>query len=335
MYIAHYVTHFKQRFDLVINTSSDDNADDARNVIDGWLVSRTNPSTRYRIRDAVPRFNELESKNYADNFGLQWNRFRKTQFDSETGLPLTADRFWTNTRWTKEGLRGKLVLEVGCGAGRFTEIIQAAGAQVVSFDLSNAVDANYANSGSHSNVLLFQGDIFNIPFPDDHFDFVFCYGVLQHTPDPDAAYNSILAKLKKGGKMSIDYYLAIEGLSPWSTPKYRWRPITTRLPPKLLLRIIQAYMPLWLPIDTLLRRIPLIGYRLVAGLSIPCWNYLGFGLTYRQRLQWAILDTFDALAPLYDLPKTLPQVQKMIHRASNASEEVFLGSNGVVANVTK
>jgi SAM-dependent methyltransferase len=175
----------------------------------------------------------------------------------------------------------------------------------------------------------------NLPFPDEYFDFIFCYGVLQHTPDPDAAYAAILAKLKPGGKISIDYYLAMEALSPWSTPKYLWRPVTKRLPPRLLLYIIKTYMPLWLPIDTVLRRLPRIGNLLVAACPIPCWNYLNFGLTYQQRLQWAILDTFDALAPRYDLPKTRKQVRGLIHRPSHTFEEVFLGSNGVVANVIK
>jgi len=59
------------------------------------------------------------------------------------------------------------------------------------------------------------------------------------------------------------------------------------------------------------------------------------GLNYSQRKQWAILDTFDALAPAYDYPKTLDEVSKMVQGDQNDKTEVFYGSNGVVANVIK
>src|SRR6187397_1731582 len=43
--------------------------------------------------------------------------------------------------------RGRVVLEAGCGAGRFTELLLAGGARVVAFDLSRAVEANRENCG--------------------------------------------------------------------------------------------------------------------------------------------------------------------------------------------
>jgi hypothetical protein len=70
-------------------------------------------------------------------------------------------------------------------------------------------------------------------------------------------------------------------------------------------------------------------------IPIPCWNYINQGLTDKQRLEWAIMDTFDALGAAYDFPKTLPEVQQMIEDDSNSSVEVFYGSNGVVANIVK
>ena len=40
------------------------------------------------------------------------------------------------------------ILEVGSGAGRFTEVLVTTGATVISCDLSSAVDANYRNNGT-------------------------------------------------------------------------------------------------------------------------------------------------------------------------------------------
>src|SRR4051812_4456113 len=78
---------------------------------------------RYPIVDSVPRF--VPQDNYADNFGFQWNRFRKTQLDSHSGKTISADRFVRSTGWTRADLQGKTVLDVGCGAGRFTEVALA------------------------------------------------------------------------------------------------------------------------------------------------------------------------------------------------------------------
>jgi uncharacterized protein YbaR (Trm112 family) len=62
----------------------------------------------YAIRGGVPRF--VDDGNYAASFGLQWNRFRTTQLDSTTGVGLSAERFYSETGWTREWLQGKLLL---------------------------------------------------------------------------------------------------------------------------------------------------------------------------------------------------------------------------------
>src|SRR5688572_18522148 len=67
----------------------------------GWLVSDSG-AHRYPIRDFVPRF--VPESNYADNFGMQWNKFRKTQLDSYTGRPISANRFWQATGWVPKDL---------------------------------------------------------------------------------------------------------------------------------------------------------------------------------------------------------------------------------------
>ncbi|MGK7873245.1 MAG: hypothetical protein AB4426_08010 [Xenococcaceae cyanobacterium] len=46
----------------------------------------------FPIRNAIPRF--VEGDNYADNFGMEWNRFRQVQLDSVNGSTLTRDRFY-------------------------------------------------------------------------------------------------------------------------------------------------------------------------------------------------------------------------------------------------
>jgi SAM-dependent methyltransferase len=135
-----------------------------------------NCGTTFPIIDGVPRF--VSSEHYADSFGIQWNIHRQAQLDSHTGLPLSRDRYNLATHWP-ENLKGETILEAGSGAGRFTEVLATTGADVLSFDLSSAVNANYANNGHRPNVLIFQRDIFNIPVYEQSMDKVL--GVIQHT----------------------------------------------------------------------------------------------------------------------------------------------------------
>ena len=282
--------------------------------------------------------------NYADNFDLQWNTFKQTQLDSYTGLDRNAKNLYDSTKWLKEELNGKSVLEAGCGPGKYTEVLLDSGARVTAFDLTTAVFVNRDQNTGKGNLYCFQGDIYNLP-DVGVFDYVFCYGVLQHCPDPDLAYKQIFERLKPGGRISIDFYTNPKIPTPWTTPKYFWRRWSTKIPPSSLLRIIRIYMPLWLPIDTAIRLIPKIGPTLLGILRVPCWNYLNIlrnGLRTKpvhkaifEWYQWAVMDTFDALGAKYDYPKTIEQVRKMVSLEESEEIEVFYGSNGIVANVVK
>ncbi len=66
-------------------------------------------------------------------------------------------------------------------------------------------------------------------------------------------------------------------------------------------------MPLLFPLTNVLFRIPKVGR--VFRFCIPVANYVEKrDLTWRQRYQWAVLDTFDMLSPAYDRPMTEPEV---------------------------
>ena len=70
---------------------------------------------RYPVQNAIPRF--VPPENYSSSFGLQWNRHRRTQLDSEIGQPISEKRLFQATGWPRE-LRGTRILEAGSGAGR-------------------------------------------------------------------------------------------------------------------------------------------------------------------------------------------------------------------------
>ena len=299
-------------------------------ILDG--IIKINDKT-YPITKGVARF--VDNQAYTSNFGLQWNIFKLTQLDSFIGAPIFEDRLWQNTKWQKHELKGKKILEAGSGSGCFTEIFLKTGCDLTSFDLSSAVDANFQQNKSLAPFNLFQASIYEIPTSKNFFDYVFCYGVLQHTPDPEKALHCLWDQVKPGGKLAIDWYIKTFKPNPWTFPKYFWRPITTRLSPELLLKIIRFYIPFYLPFDSLLKKIPKLGELIAGCIPIPCWNYYRLPIPKDQKLQWAILGTFDALGATYDFPKTPKEVEKMCKKLGPSQLEVFKGSNGVVANLTK
>lgn len=320
---AHYDRYLSERY--ILNVFKESHGE----VVEGELLAKTREH-RAPIVSGIPRF--VPEENYCNNFGLQWNRFCSTQLDSHSGKPLSAERFWSTTRWQIQDLSGKTVLEAGSGAGRFTEILLSVGAEVVSFDYSNAVLANHSNNHGKGDLFLFQGDLFHLPLEDAAFDFVFCHGVLQHTPNPEQAFFSIEKKLRPGGRISVDVYAKDGKIRPWKS-KYLWRPLTTRMAPEKLLKFLRWFIPLWLPIDTLIKRIPILGNYL--GAVIPCWNYFYLSIPHSEKVEWAIMDTFDALAPRYDLPVTLEEVRSWFQTLGYTEYEVFLGGNGIVGNGLK
>lgn len=297
---------------------------------DDWLeegaIKCEKCSAKYRVARGLPRF--VPEANYADSFGFQWNIHAKTQLDSYSGLPVSRNRVFGVTRWDAN-LPGERILEAGSGAGRFTEVLVSTGAEVVSFDYSMAVDANYKNNGRTENLILFQGDIFNIPLEPASFDKVFCLGVLQHTPDPAAAFANLARYVRPGGVLAVDVYT--RNFAAWMQWKYLLRPITKYMKKQTLYSLIENLTPMLIPVAKILRRIAgRAGARVV-----PIVEYSHLGLSPELNRQWAILDTFDMYSPAHDHPQSLADVQRWFESAGFIEIDVRYGPNGVVGTGRK
>src|SRR5687767_8679476 len=180
----------------------------------------------------------VSDDNYTASFGFQWNKFQKTQIDRDNNnTKQSAERFFAQTNWDKEDLTGKDVLEVGSGAGRFSQVfLDHTNGNLYSVDYSDAVSANYRNNGHHGERFkLFQASIYEMPFPDNSFDKVFCFGVLQHTPDFKQSVKCLIDKVKPGGEVVVDFY-PINGWWTKLHSKYILRPITKKMTHDTLLK---------------------------------------------------------------------------------------------------
>ena len=278
-------------------------------IIEGQLTT-SDGKFQYNIKGGIPRF--VPDSNYADNFGMQWNYFSKTQLDSYSGFPISSDRFWKATGWQPEQLKDEWVLDIGCGSGRFAEVALKAGAKLVALDYSNAVDACYENLKSYKNLYVIQGDIYSLPFAKDSFKFVYSLGVLQHTPDVKKAFSALPPVVAPNGRLCVDYYW--KRFQTVLHAKYLFRPITKRMQKDKLFNLLKKIVPAMLFISRLIDKIPFLGK--IFKRVIPVADYSGvYPLTEKQLSEWALLDTFDMLGPQYDSPQTKKTIY---HWMSNA-----------------
>jgi len=275
----------------------------------------------FPISNGIPRF--VPPSNYAASFGMQWNRHRRTQLDSFTGRPISRQRLFATTHWP-ERLDGQRILEAGSGAGRFTEVLLSTGALLYSFDYSTAVDANFASNGQSDQLVLFQGDIFNIPLRPSSFDKVLCLGVLQHTPDPARAFSSLVRQVRPGGELVVDLYAKrLTALISW---KYALRPLTTRMDRDRLYRLVEGSVDRLLPLAMPLRRLAgRAGVRL-----LPITDCSNLGLPPALNREWAVLDTFDMYSPAHDHPQSIRTLTRWFEQAGFDAIDVGRGANGIV-----
>ena len=77
----------------------------------------------------------MDAQHYAASFGFQWHRYQQVQLDHDERRIEDGD-FRMKTGLRPEELGGKLVLDVGCGMGRFAEVATRWGGRVIGVDLS-------------------------------------------------------------------------------------------------------------------------------------------------------------------------------------------------------
>ncbi len=178
---------------------------------------------QFPIIAGVPR---LAGEGYVASFGRQWNRYDVARDAEDEAV------FAIKTGVDPRSLAGKLVLDAGCGGGRYARLAGMCGAKVLGVDLSDAVEKARALCAELPNVTIVQADLLDLPVAERAFDLVFSIGVLHHSPDPRRAFSQVAARVKPGGALAVWLYRQ-------NTPPQEWvnsalRAVTTRMPPRLL-----------------------------------------------------------------------------------------------------
>ena len=230
-------------------------------------------------------------------YALQWNRFRIVRPEEDRAT------FRNRTGLAPEDLSGRVVLDAGCGMGRYLRVAAEGGPRLlVGLDLSEAVRAARDLTAGLPGVGLARGDLLRPPFDAGGFDHVYSLGVLDHTPDPRAAFLALARLLKPGGRIVVWVY-------PREKPRLErvmnaHRAVSTRLP----LGLLVALSRLTAPVGGLKRRLMASPSRLVARAGVAL-NVLTIGVSMHPDPEVRVCDTLDWYAPKYLSRHTLEEVR--------------------------
>jgi len=308
----------------------------------GHLLTGRNQAFKVPEGCSFPLVNDIlrfgPQNNYAASFGLQWNEYRTTQLDSHTGLSISHDRLKRLLGGSFDILKGKEVLEAGCGAGRFTEILLESGAHVWAVDISSAVDANYRNCSSSPHYAVAQASILELPFEEEQFDIVVCIGVIQHTPNPEATMQRLCEQVKEGGLLVIDHYTY--GY-PSTLSRRILRKLLLKMPTQFSLTFSKILTNVLWPLHRLFwrsRNLPFLGRLRHFFLRFsPLVDYhdayprLGLHLLK----MWATLDTHDTLTDHYKHLRSADEIRDHLQQCGMINIEAYYAGNGVEARARK
>ncbi len=175
------------------------------------------------VVQGVPR---LAADLYVESFGRQWNRYDVARPEEDAAV------FQAKTGLDPSTLSGQLVLDAGCGGGRYARLLGEIGARVIGVDLSSAVEKAASLCASMPHVRILQADLLDLPLQDRQFDLAFSIGVLHHSPDPRRAFAQVASKVRPGGRLAV--WLYRRNTWPQEVLNSALRAISTRLPATVL-----------------------------------------------------------------------------------------------------
>jgi len=171
-------------------------------------------------------YNHAPFPGYPPNDSLTWLRTRAERSDF--------------ARLLDQAIPGDArIVEIGCGTGQMSLYLARADRTVIGCDLARgslALGASAARRYGLSSVQFVECDLTRLPLREGAFDVVYCSGVLHHTPDPRAAFASIVGAVRPGGMIVLGLYN-----------------LYARVPLRLRRAVARMSGYRWIPFDPVLR----------------------------------------------------------------------------------
>lgn len=194
--------------DLISSLREPDNGNPLYIAEDKFQTSRGQKLGK--VVDGIPRFVDDE---HLKSFGLQWNKYEVAHDDEDRAT------FEAKTGFSLKELKGKRVLDAGCGGGRYSKICGEAGAIVIGADHSSAIEKAEKLCSHLDRVHFLQADLKHLPLQKGSFDYVFSIGVMHHDAKTKDVFDAVAKMVKPGGKYAVWLYRRNQW---WQEKLNRW-----------------------------------------------------------------------------------------------------------------
>lgn len=264
--------------------------------IEEGLLACSGCDRRFPIESGVPNFVPAADREdvvqTTSGFARNWDEFNDVILDCEK-LNDELFRDWI-APLEPESMRGRLVLEPGCGMGRWLRVAANYGPRMlIGVDYSTIAYTAARNVRHLDNVHVVRGDILHLPLKS-RIEVAYCLGVVHHTPEPERTFAAILDALAPAGVLTVWVYGAENNrwITRLVTPLRKH--ITSKLPHRVLgvLSILLA-LPVYLAVAA------------SGWLPLPYRQYLRYLRHYPFRYMTHII--YDHLVP--EIAHYLPRAE--------------------------
>lgn len=282
--------------------------------VESGTLACTRCAAEYPVTDGIPRLRppdalHRDAAKTRAAFGWEWLRYPGS-------LPEDEAIFLEEVQLPKDQLAGKLILDAGCGMGRYSKVATRLGGEVVAVDMSESLIRVAEAARTDPKLHPVEGDLLHPPFKEGAFDLVYSHGVLHHTMDTKAAFDAVSALVKRGGHLSVWLYgkagrfaeFATNPLKPgreWVSRHRRlaWWVVLVRHIISDFVRIFTTRLPVPI-VYALCYPITLLG-------AVPGVKYLTFSV--HPDFQVRLIENFDWISPPYQWHHTKEELARWYH----------------------
>ena len=255
----------------------------------------------------IPRMmvTPVEAEPAAVSFGYQWSARNTGRFEIETLYGLGKEEelkvFLNAFNLKASDLKGKIILDAGCGDGVLLSLLGEHSADAIGIDINTSITIPHERCRQYPNVTVLQSDITRPCIQRGSVDILWCEGVIVHTSDPQKAFQALSELVKPGGRLYLWVYPS-DRLSVYQRIR-DWLFVPYRLP-RPLLRVLSNVLAVAL---------------------FPLMRATGRKRSLRT-LSW---DLFDNLSPRYQWRYAEEEVRSMFLQAGFVDLHVK-GTVGIV-----